>query len=163
MIQFCLNLAQYVIMWYAGCRVGCFLDDWWPTKRNRQIWRLLVTVPDGGTHGYYLVCQACKVKQTLHPHPGDMRVENTISGKNSVQGHTSSQGNNMEILEPLYDSRGRGNSIMVSVSVCHAGRPGSSSVWSVCFRKVEFYQHAIVSNNADYWFTKRRPCVIMSM
>ena len=38
---------------------------------------------------------------------------------------------------------GRGNSIMVSISVCRAGRPGSSPVWSTCFRKVGFYQNVI--------------------
>ena len=35
------------------------------------------------------------------------------------------------------------NSIMVSISVRQAVCPGLSPVWSVCFRKVEFYQHAI--------------------
>ena len=38
---------------------------------------------------------------------------------------------------------GLGNSIMVSISLCHAGRPGSSLVRSICVRKVEFYQHAV--------------------
>ena len=32
---------------------------------------------------------------------------------------------------------------MVSVSVCKAGRPGSSPARSVCYRKVEIYQHVI--------------------
>ena len=39
--------------------------------------------------------------------------------------------------------RGRGNSTVVSVSVCQAGRPGSHPARSACFRKVEFYQGAI--------------------
>ena len=38
---------------------------------------------------------------------------------------------------------GAGNSIMVSVFICQAGRPGSSLAWFVCFRKVEIYQHVI--------------------
>ena len=38
---------------------------------------------------------------------------------------------------------GRRNSKMVSVSVCQAGHPGSSLARSICFRKVEFYQHVI--------------------
>ena len=53
---------------------------------------------------------------------------------------------------------GRGNSTVVSVSVCQAGCPGSRLARSACFRKVEFYQCAI-----DDWFNKGRPCVIMSM
>ena len=39
--------------------------------------------------------------------------------------------------------RERGNSIMVSVSICQAGRPGSSLSRSACFRKVEFYQNVM--------------------
>ena len=38
---------------------------------------------------------------------------------------------------------GQGNNTVVSVSVCQAGRPGSSPAWSTCFRKVEFHQGAI--------------------
>ena len=38
---------------------------------------------------------------------------------------------------------GRGNSTVVSVSVCQTGRPGSRPARSFCFRKVEFYQCAI--------------------
>ena len=38
---------------------------------------------------------------------------------------------------------GRGTSIMVSITVCQAGRPGLSITGFVCFRKVEFYQHVI--------------------
>ena len=38
---------------------------------------------------------------------------------------------------------GVGNSIMVSVSFYHVGRQGSSPPRSICFRKVDFYQHAI--------------------
>ena len=34
----------------------------------------------------------------------------------------------------------RGNSTVVSVSVCQADRPGSSPARSACFRKVGFYQ-----------------------
>ena len=33
--------------------------------------------------------------------------------------------------------------MMVSVSVCQAGPPGSSPARSVCFTKVEFYQNVI--------------------
>ena len=48
---------------------------------------------------------------------------------------------------PLHGHRnplwGRGNNIMVSVSVCQARRPGLSPARSVCFRKVELYQHVI--------------------
>ena len=36
---------------------------------------------------------------------------------------------------------GRENSIMASVSVCQADRPGSSPARSVCFRKAELYQN----------------------
>ena len=36
-----------------------------------------------------------------------------------------------------------GKSIMVSVSVCKVGCPGSSPARSVCYRKVEIYQHVI--------------------
>ena len=43
-----------------------------------------------------------------------------------------------------WDIWGQGNSIMVSVSVCKAGHPGSSPVRSACFRKMRFYQHVIV-------------------
>ena len=39
--------------------------------------------------------------------------------------------------------RGRGNSTVVSVSLCQAGHPGSRPARSACFRKVEFYQAAI--------------------
>ena len=38
---------------------------------------------------------------------------------------------------------GRGNIILVSVFVCHAGRPGSRPVQSVCFRKVKCFQNVI--------------------
>ena len=37
----------------------------------------------------------------------------------------------------------RGNSTMVSISVCQAGRPGSNSVQSACFRKEEFFQNVM--------------------
>ena len=40
-------------------------------------------------------------------------------------------------------NRERGNSSMVSISVCQAGRPGSHPAWSACCRKVEFYHCAI--------------------
>ena len=56
---------------------------------------------------------------------------------------------------------GRGNGIMVSVSVCQGGRPGLSLARSVCYRKVEFYQY--VPTNADDWFKKGGPFLIMSM
>ena len=39
--------------------------------------------------------------------------------------------------------QGWGNSTVVTVSVCQAGRPGSCPAQSACFRKVEFYQGAI--------------------
>ena len=39
---------------------------------------------------------------------------------------------------------GRGNSIVVSISVCQAGHPGSSPARSVCFRKVGFY-HCVIN------------------
>ena len=39
--------------------------------------------------------------------------------------------------------QGPGNSIMVSVFICHAGHPGSRPVRSVCFRKVKCYQNVI--------------------
>ena len=39
--------------------------------------------------------------------------------------------------------RGRWNSIMVTVYICHAGHPGSSPVWFACLRKVEFYQNVM--------------------
>ena len=52
-------------------------------------------------------------------------------------------------------------SIMVSISVCPVGLPGSSMAQSVCFRKVEFYQHVFTS--ADDWFTKGHPFITMSM
>ena len=42
-----------------------------------------------------------------------------------------------------YSNREQGNSIMVSVSVCKLGRPGSIPARSVCFRNVEIYQHVI--------------------
>ena len=38
---------------------------------------------------------------------------------------------------------GQGNSTVVSVSVCQAGRPGSRPARSACFKEVEFYQGAI--------------------
>ena len=57
------------------------------------------------------------------------------------------------------------NSIMVSVSVCHAGRPGSSPAQSACFRKVEFYQYVIdlLPPVPTTGSPKCSPCVIMSM
>ena len=47
---------------------------------------------------------------------------------------------------------GRGNSTVVSVSVCQAGHPGLHPARSACFRKVEFYQFAIELFCADGWF-----------
>ena len=44
---------------------------------------------------------------------------------------------------PTHRLGDRENSIMVSISICQAGWPGSSPVLSTCFRKVEFYQGAI--------------------
>ena len=41
-----------------------------------------------------------------------------------------------------WPSLGQSNGIIVSISVCQAGRPGSSLVRSVCFRNVEFYKNA---------------------
>ena len=60
--------------------------------------------------------------------------------------------------------RGRGNSIMVSVSVCEAGRPGLSLAWSVSQKGGDLpacYQ--LVPTSADDWFNKGRPCVVMSV
>ena len=37
----------------------------------------------------------------------------------------------------------RGNTILVSVSVCQAGRPGSNPARSACFGKVRFFQQVI--------------------
>ena len=39
--------------------------------------------------------------------------------------------------------KGRGNSIMVNICVCQAGRPGLSQVRSACFRKVVCYQNVM--------------------
>ena len=39
--------------------------------------------------------------------------------------------------------RGRGNGIVVSVSICQVGLPGSSPVRSAYFRKVVCYQNVI--------------------
>ena len=49
--------------------------------------------------------------------------------------------------------------IMVSISVCHAGCQGSSRVRSVCFRKVEIYQHAI---DLCRWLVQQRLCHVLS-
>ena len=46
-------------------------------------------------------------------------------------------------IKPSSRIKGAGNSIMVSISVCQAGHPGSSLAQSACFRKEEFYQHVI--------------------
>ena len=51
-------------------------------------------------------------------------------------------------------SQGWGNSIMVSLSICEVDRPGSSLAQSVCYRKVEIYQH--IPTSANNWFTKGR-------
>ena len=51
---------------------------------------------------------------------------------------------------------GWGNSIMVSVSVCQSGHPGSSPVGSVCFKKVELYQHAIDLSHQCCWLVQQR-------
>ena len=42
-----------------------------------------------------------------------------------------------------YHIVGRGNSTVVSVSVCEAGRPCLRSAQSACLRKLKFYQGAI--------------------
>ena len=43
----------------------------------------------------------------------------------------------------MSESRGWGNSIMVSIFICHVGHSGSKPVWSICFRKVKCYQNVI--------------------
>ena len=45
----------------------------------------------------------------------------------------------------LTESRGAGNSTVVSVSVCQAGGPGSRLPRSACVRKVEFY-HCVIDS-----------------
>ena len=59
----------------------------------------------------------------------------------------------------------RGSSIMVSISVCYAGCPGSSLVRSASFRKVEFCQNVINLSPPlpPTGSPKVVPCVIMSM
>ena len=49
----------------------------------------------------------------------------------------------LNLLATLTRSGVRGNSIVVSISVCQVGRPGSSPVQSACFRKVVCYQNVI--------------------
>ena len=66
----------------------------------------------------------------------------------------------------FHSTRGWRDSIMVSVSVCEAGRPGSSPGLSICISQKggilpECYQ--LVPISADDWFNKGGPCVIMSM
>ena len=62
-----------------------------------------------------------------------------------------------------YSQRGREIAhVVVSVSVCQAGRPGSRP--AACFRKVEFYRCAInLSRPVLMTGSTGRPCVIMSM
>ena len=54
-------------------------------------------------------------------------------------------------------ARGRGNSTVVSVSVCQAGRPGSRQAQSACFRKVEFYQVLFTWSHQCWWLVQQRP------
>ena len=73
---------------------------------------------------------------------------------------------NSEIKNWLQCNLGRGNSVMVSVSVCEAGRPGSSTARSICISQIggdlqACYQ--LVPTSAEDWFNKGGPCVIMSM
>ena len=50
---------------------------------------------------------------------------------------------------------GRGNSIIVSVSVCQSNRPGSSPAQSICFvKKILSASYRLVPASADDWFTK---------
>ena len=45
----------------------------------------------------------------------------------------------------IIGNRGRGNSTVVSVSLCQAGGPGSCTTRSACHRKVRFYHFVIHS------------------
>ena len=47
-------------------------------------------------------------------------------------------------------------------SVCQMGRPGSNPVWSICFRKVEFYQHTIDLSHQCCRLVQQRPCYVLS-
>ena len=51
---------------------------------------------------------------------------------------------------------------MDSVSVCQARFPGSSPVQFVCFRKVEFHQHAIDLSHQCCRLVKQRLCPVLS-
>ena len=62
----------------------------------------------------------------------------------------------------LTTSRGRGSSTVVSVSVCQAGRPDSHPARSVCFRCVEFCQHAIDLFQQCRRLVRQRPCNVLS-
>ena len=60
--------------------------------------------------------------------------------------------------------RGGWNSVMVSISVCEVGHPGSSPAQSICIsQKVEVYQCVINLFPPVLMTGLTGPCVIMSM
>ena len=61
-----------------------------------------------------------------------------FSGSRLIEGMFS-------ITEYSIYGRRRGNSTVVSISVCQAGSPGSRSARSACVSKVEFY-HCVIDS-----------------
>ena len=94
-------------------------------------------------------------------------LETLISVINPVLSVSANGVHKTYLLTPnVLPYRGRGNSIMVIVSICEAGRPGSSPARSVCILQKDgdllaLYQ--LVHTSAEDWFNKGVPCVIMSM